>query len=182
MIWNARYVNRPTRPRDTAQKTVEPVDLDPRGDADLPATSGDKDSALDEVTYERVSTVLGTVERAGNWEVADRIRARSVLGALKLDFREAELPPDGMIEIHCDVVLGEIELIVPRGAEVEMQEVMAVMGEVKHESGRSGVRPLLRRVLTGEEPGDRGFPGADLLFVVTGRVIMGGLTVKSRSD
>ncbi|MBW2244634.1 MAG: hypothetical protein JRH01_21850 [Deltaproteobacteria bacterium] len=158
------------------------MDLDPRDDAHLPALAEEDEFDVDDVTYDRVSTVLGSVERSGNWDVADRIRARSILGNLKLDFREADLPPDGMIEIYCEVILGEIELIVPRGAEIEMQEVMAVIGEVKHQSGRSGMRPILRRVLTGDEPEDQGLPGTGLLFVITGRVILGGLTVTSRID
>ncbi|MCP3983119.1 MAG: hypothetical protein GY723_01945 [bacterium] len=174
-------MNRPTKPRNPARTTLEPVDLDPRDEAHLPALAEEDDSDLDEITYDRVSTVLGGVERSGYWAVADRIRARSILGNLKLDFREADLPPDGMIEVCCEVVLGEIELVVPKGAEVEMQEVKSVLGEVKHQSGRSGVRPILRRVLKSGGSEDQGLPGRGLLFVVTGRVILGGLTVTSRS-
>ena len=182
-LWDPPRVSRPTRPRESRPRTVDPLDLDPRDDAQLPALPDDDDLDLDQLTYDRVSTVLGSVERSGNWQVADRIRARSILGSLKLDFRAAELPPDGMIEVSCEVAFGEVELIVPEGAEVEMEGVMAIVGEVKQRTSRRKVRPFLRRVLTGDEPEDETrLPGRGLLFVVTGRAILGSITVTSRSD
>jgi len=59
------------------------------------------------------------------------------------------------------------------------------LGELKQITGRAKKRPLLRRVLEGEEPEQprkKPRPGEGLLFVVTGRIVMGGITVTSRSD
>lgn len=181
-LWDLLCVSRPPKTRGSGPTTVDPVDLEPPDDAYLPALPEEDDPDVEEITYDRVSTILGNVERSGNWEVADRILARSILGNLKLDFRAAELPQDGVIEVRCEVALGEIELVVPEGTEVEMQGVMAFVGGVKHSSSRSLVRPFLRRVFTGDEPDARRLPGRDLILVVTGRVILGNITVTSRSE
>ncbi len=184
-LWNPRGVSGPTKPREPGPRVVDPLDLEPRDDSHLPAVPDEDDRDLDEITYDSFSTVMGAVERSGNWQAAGRIRARSIMGELKLDFREAELPPDGMVEIHCAAILGNIELVVPAGAEIEMEGVKAFVGELKQVSGRPKKRPFMRRVLEGEEheqPPATPRPGEGLLFVVTGRIVMGGITVTNRSD
>ena len=154
--------------------------VETRPDDSLLAAAAPEEDESEETTFDEVSTILGTLERAGDWPVADRMLARSVLGELKLDFTGADLPTDGVVEIHCSVLLGQLELIVPEGSEIDMEGLRAIVSAVKHGGVRKGLREFFGRVVEGDKAEPRARPeGEPPLFVVTGWVIFGGIAVVS---
>ena len=67
----------------------------------------------------RVGAFLGSTKQRGRWTAARRIEVRALMGECKLDLRGAELAgPE--LEIVATVVMGNIKIIVPEGAAVEM--------------------------------------------------------------
>ena len=63
---------------------------------------------------------MSSHQQAGRWEPADEIDVRAIMGEVTLDFTRAELPPSGMVDVHADVIMGEVHIIVPNGAEIEL--------------------------------------------------------------
>lgn len=66
----------------------------------------------------QLSVALGSCERRGAWAVPSRIDARVTLGSIQLDLREAELGADTTIVVN--LLLGSLEILVPRDVEVEL--------------------------------------------------------------
>lgn len=166
------------QPTDRRNRTLETLETPSDDPGSLPAVTETSPAAAP--TREVFSTILGSVERAGDWFVADRLRVRSILGSVKLDLREADLPADDIVEIDCDVILGDLTVIVPQGTEVDLR-VHPVLSEVKQQSVRERVRPFLRRLVTGEEPpGAPAAPDEPLLIVLRGTVLLGSLSVKAK--
>jgi hypothetical protein len=163
------------RPRPAAVQLHEP------DAAHVSAVSADEPEEEDAsklvasyVTYDSVSALFGSLERSGEWQVPDRLRVRARFGEVKLDFRRAELPADGVVEIDCDALCGQIALTVPEGSEVEMEGVRAILGELKH-------RSLHSRARMGEEMRPAETPeGEPFLFVLSGRAILGAIHVITR--
>jgi predicted membrane protein len=153
----------------------------PEVDDSALATVVPEEDESEETEIEVISTIVGSLERSGDWLVADRIHARAICGYQKLDFTRADLPADGVVEIHCRVLCGQLELIVPEGAEIDMEDLRAIVSDVKHGGARKKLGKFLRRVITGDvaEPRDRP-EGEPPLFVITGQVILGGIAVISR--
>lgn len=88
----------------------------------------------------RLSSVLATTRREGNWVVPYRLEVLSVLGEMNLDFRDAYLP-DRIIDVHISATLGSVYLTVPKGTEVQ-NEVEVILAEVSHKrKGKSFVPP-----------------------------------------
>lgn len=109
---------------------------------------------------QKIGALLGSIERHGAWTVAARMQVRAVLGSVVLDLRGATLP-DGPIELHATVVLGNLEVIVPPGWRVD-NDCAAVLATVEQfESHRSPTQQP--RVLK-----------------IRGRVVLGGLEVFER--
>lgn len=73
-----------------------------------------------EITQESFRAIMSANQRGGRWESADEIRVHAILGEVTLDFRQADLPPSGVIEIEATAIGGEVRIIVPDGAEVEL--------------------------------------------------------------
>jgi hypothetical protein len=73
---------------------------------------------------------LGGVERKGRWIPARQNYAVSVMGGVKLDFREALLPP-GETEVWVFTTMGGVEIIVPPGLGVESNGI-AILGSFEH--------------------------------------------------
>jgi hypothetical protein len=173
-----RIMNRPPdqrRPRPPAVQLHEP------DDAHLPAVRPDDAEVADVsklvasyASYDSVSALLSSVERSGEWQVADRLRVHARFGYVKLDFRRAELPTDGVVEILCDALCGQIDLTVPEGSEIEMERVRVIVGDLKHRS----LRPRAR---TGQEKRPAETPeGEGPLFVLSGRAVFGAIHIISR--
>lgn len=109
----------------------------------------------------RLSAVLGSTTRQGNWVVPYRLELLSALGEMTIDFREAILPDD-LIDVEVTVTLGSVVLIVPRGTEVQ-NEVDATLGSSEHKRKGKG------------NPAPNG-----LVLRVTGRVLLGSLEIRER--
>jgi hypothetical protein len=107
----------------------------------------------------RVSAVLTTTRREGNWMVPYHLELMSLLGEMHLDFRDAILPDD-VIDVHLSVTLGSMVLIVPKGTTV-LNDVDAILStnELKRK-GKSFV------------------PSNGLTLRVTGRLMMGSLEIR----
>ena len=170
-----------SRPPDLRRPRPAAVELHEPDDAHLPAVRPDDVEVADVskliasyASYDSVSALLSSVERSGEWQVADRLRVCARFGHVKLDFRRAELPTDGVVEIDCDVLCGHIDLTLPEGSEIEMEGVRVIVGDLKHRS----LRP---RVRTGEETRPAQTPdGEGPLFVVSGRAIFGAIDIVTR--
>ncbi len=166
-------------PKDRSQRPLEGLVTAPADSDSIPAVVEEAPAAAP--TREGFSTILGSVERSGDWFVSDRLRVRCILGNIKLDLREADLPADDIVEIDCDVILGDFELIVPPGTEVDMTRVHPVLSTLKQQSVRERVRPFLRRLVTGVERGrPDDTPEEPLLIVLRGTVLLGNLSVKAK--
>ena len=125
----------------------------PRAEATVPA------SRVKERGY--MVAALGGVERKGRWIPARQNYAVAVMGGIKLDFREALLPP-GDTEVWIFTVMGGAEIIVPPGLTVESDGV-AIMGSFEH---REDVSVTVS-------------PDAPVLRL-KGMALMGGVEVKIR--
>ena len=71
------------------------------------------------VPAKRMRVVLGSVERSGRWAVPQQLTARVLWGNLVVDLRDAQLPP-GMTTIDVHITMGNVEIIVPPGVDVDV--------------------------------------------------------------
>ena len=102
--------------------------------------------------------VLGSSERTGRWQPAGQISAFSLLGSIKLDFREAEFPREG-VTINAGCIMGSVELVVPPGINVDLTGI-PLLGSMDNKSGT----------------GDPGAPE----ITVKGLALMGSVEVKRK--
>jgi len=96
----------------------------------------------------RVLSVLGSVQRKGTWRVPERLRVFSVMGAVELDFREAQLGP-GITEVSVTTVMGAVSIVVPPQLRVECHGVGLLGHFESMETGAGEMdldAPLLRIV------------------------------------
>lgn len=91
----------------------------------------------------RYLAAFSSVEKKGDWNPEPQIRAIVVLGSIKLDLRDAAIPMSG-IDIFTDVVLGNLEVILPPGLGSDV-DCTAVMGSVEDKThpGTPGA-PIVR--------------------------------------
>ena len=89
-----------------------------------------------------IRAVLGNIVRSGEWVPPEYIEASANLGNIRLDFRQARLPP-GVTDLYVRAVLGEIEIIVPPHVEVDLS-ASTFMGNMNH---RVSGRPWHERLL-----------------------------------
>lgn len=102
--------------------------------------------------------LLGGSKRTGRWQPARNINCYSLMGGIKLDFREAEFPKSG-VTINTGNIMGGLEVIVPPGVNIDVSG-LPLLGsfEDKAGAGESGA-PTLR---------------------VRGMAVMGGVEVKRK--
>lgn len=103
-------------------------------------------------------------------------------GNVTLDFRRAELPPSGAVEIDARAICGAIEIIVPDGAEVEIEGTPFV-GSIEQHLRGAGVRERIREWVTGERDDDAIAPPLSEeppLFRIFGQAIFGSIRVTGR--
>jgi hypothetical protein len=81
------------------------------------------------VATQRMRIMFGSIERTGPWAVPQQLRARVVCGNLELDLREARLAA-GTTTIEVDVTMGNVEVIVPPGYQVDV-EASSFLGAVE---------------------------------------------------
>lgn len=70
--------------------------------------------------------ILGSAKRKGRWRVGHELHAVAILGECKIDLREAIIDAE-VISVDALCIMGNIEIIVPEGVEVELQGV-AILG------------------------------------------------------
>jgi hypothetical protein len=148
---------------------------------DLSAAAGASELAGTDDDYfsERISSVFSSHARAGNWEAPDHVDAFSVFGDVKLDFSRASLPPTGIVEITASAIFGSVHIVIPDGAEVEV-EGTPIFGSIEHKVRGKGAGTRLRELITGEDSNveldDDGDPP---LFRVIGSAVFGSIEIIS---
>jgi hypothetical protein len=90
------------------------------------------------VPAQHLRIVLGSIERVGPWDVPQRLTARVVCGNLVLDLRDARLAP-GVTEIDVHVTMGNVEVIVPPGVEVDVAAT-SFLGHIEERTERTTTR------------------------------------------
>lgn len=138
--------------------------------ADLPAhTAGNTGTALTGAAGTAmdhrtpVSTTLAfmsSADRIGRWRIGERSHVIALMGSCKLDLRRVTISAP-LTVIRAYVVMGNVNVIVPEGVEVEL-DGLAVMGS----------RSLKLK-------GPPAQPGAPVVRV-EGLVLMGDVTVRDR--
>jgi hypothetical protein len=103
---------------------------------------------------------MANVRKKGQWTPARSNKVLCIMGAAKFDLREAQIL-SGVTHFEINVLMGEVEFIVPPGLRVEC-DGFALMGEFDDSHGEE-VAP----------------PGAPVIRV-TGTVIMGAARIKTR--
>ena len=104
--------------------------------------------------------VMSTVRKKGQWTPARHNKVTTIMGNAKFDLREAQLL-HGETHFELNVLMGEVELIIPPGLRVEA-DGFAFMGEFddSHSEGLAEANaPVIR---------------------VTGTVVMGAARIKTR--
>jgi hypothetical protein len=90
-----------------------------------------------------VRCFVSSVQRKGAWLVPQLLRVSTVMGAIDLDFRDAEFGP-GVTEVRLRTVMGAITILVPPDLRVETAG-RAILGHFEH-LDQSGLddEPVLR--------------------------------------
>lgn len=78
----------------------------------------------------KINAFLSTEKRAGRWTVPQRMDVTAMLGEVVLDFTEAVVSHSD-VHLQLGVLLGEITIIVPEGANVVFEEATNILGERK---------------------------------------------------
>ncbi len=140
--------------------------------ADIPAPAGKSAGAgaksertwneNDRIPRESESffAVLGGSEKTGRWQPARQITCFSLMGGIKLDFREADFPREG-IRINTGCIMGGLEVIIPPGINADVSGI-PLMGGFENKAGS-------------------GTPNAPTLEV-RGFALMGGVEVKQKES
>lgn len=111
------------------------------------------------VPAQHTRVIFGSIERTGPWAVPQRLTARVLCGHLLLDLREARLSP-GETTIDVQVTMGNLEVIVPPGVEVDVS-ASSFLGHAEERVERSPI------------------PAGPIVRIV-GRVRFGNLEVETR--
>lgn len=142
---------------DALVSDLEPADT-PGSAMAVPPASASRAVASPRPAKKRVLSILSSVQRKGMWRVPAKLRVRTVMGAIDLDFREAELGP-GVTEVKVMALMGAVSVIVPPDLRVECDG-----------------RPLLGHFEGLENGSSSGDPNQPVLRI-TGVAIMGALEI-----
>ena len=161
-VWDHADMSRST---DEETRRIPEVEVREPEDAD----------DFEEFETESIMSLLSSTQRAGTWEVADRIEAFALMGDVKLDFAKAHLPASGVVEIHAVSIMGQVTISVPEGAEVEMKG-FPVLGSFEQKTRRRRrTRDVVREWVTGEEREAPPLDEEPPLFRISGVAIMGSV-------
>ncbi len=140
--------------------------------SDIPAPEGDSTASEsreeserpwlinDRVPRESQSffNILGGSSKTGRWQPARSITCLSLMGGVKLDFREAEFPRNG-VRINAGCIMGGLEIIIPPGINADISGI-PLLGGMENKTGAGNERaPALS---------------------VRGIAIMGGIEIKRK--
>lgn len=131
------------------------------GYAAVPAEEFEAPLPADREPPVRLPAILGSLVRAGDWNVAEETDLLVILGEAKLDLREASIPFDTIV-INVRVTLGSLEVIVPPGTRVENDTTMVL-------SSASHKRPRKRTALPN-----------GLMVIIQGRAVLGDITIREK--
>lgn len=70
--------------------------------------------------------IMASAKRSGRWRVGHEIHAVAVMGECRVDLRDALIDGD-VITVTAVAIMGNVDIIVPEGIEVDMQGI-AIMG------------------------------------------------------
>lgn len=103
----------------------------------------------------RYAAFMSEIKKEGAWTPVPVIVANAIMGSVVLDFRETQIPAEG-VDIYTDVIMGELKVILPPGLPADV-DCSTFMGSVtdKSKAGVAGA-PTIR---------------------ITGSTVMGGITV-----
>jgi hypothetical protein len=106
----------------------------------------------------RYAAIFAETKKEGAWTPTRRIDARAIFGSVLLDFREVQIPAEG-IDIEAEVMFGEVNIFLPPGigADVDCTSMLATV-EDKVRPGALGA-PRIR---------------------VTGGAVFGSIVVKTK--
>ncbi len=172
----------PSRTEDPPQTQLEIAAVPDSRLAASPAASPALETTDDRLTQESFRAICSANQRAGRWEAADEIEVRAIFGAVTLDFTRADLPPSGVIEIDALAFCGAVEIIVPDGADVELDGT-PVLGSIEQKLRKRGAREEIREWVTGERDEDLAAPAPPPeppYFRIDGRAIFGAIKVMGR--
>jgi hypothetical protein len=173
---------RPQRQRPTAGLPASASSISPASSPALPSA----DEAP--LTQESFRAILSSHQRAGRWQPADDIEVRAILGEVTLDFRRAELPESGVIEIEALAICGDVTILVPDGADVEL-EGTPVIGSIEQQAHKQGhakrATQWIREFVTGERDEDLPIPQSSHdeeppFFRIEARAFLGNVKVIGR--
>lgn len=170
-------------PRPKLQVTAEPDSPLVVSPSASPASRAAFETPDDHrLTHESFQAILSSQQRAGRWEASDEIDVRAICGEVVLDFTRAELPPSGVIEIEAWAIAGNVEIILPDGAEVEI-EGTPILGSIEQDVRKRGAREAIREWVTGERDADIPRPPAAVeppFFRIDCHAIAGTVKVTGR--
>lgn len=70
-------------------------------------------------TEKRFLALMGEVNRQGRWSVPGYLKVSAIMGTVKLDLREAEVPATG-VDIDATAVMGEVRILLPPGLHADV--------------------------------------------------------------
>lgn len=140
------------------------ADLLPTGSHDLVVTD---EHAVVVVPAERlrVACYFAQSSRAGQWTVPQSLSLRILFGEMLIDLREAAILSD-VLDVDLDCFAGTLRLIVPPGTQIE------------NESEEFLATSTHKRMKV--DPAVESFPPPALLVRITGKVVLGELTIRER--
>ncbi len=142
-----------------------------------PAASPELEPAeAHELTQESFVAIMSSHQRGGRWEPADEIQVRAIAGEVVLDFTQAELPPSGVIEIDARAICGEIKIIVPADADIQV-DGKPILGSIEHEAADAGALESVRGSASAEGDADLPAPPEPPYFHIYARAILGAIKV-----
>ena len=116
--------------------------------------------------------IMGERKLTGDWLKGRSVTSLTVMGETKIDLRNTALPP-GTLKIQAFAVMGEIDILVPKGVPVSMN-VVPLMGEARIRRGSAVER-------SGAVPGGLapGRTDASVAIEISGLALMGSIIVKA---
>lgn len=169
---------------DAPARTDTPITAAPDSQLVASPAASPAVQAADEhpILHESLRAIFSSQQRAGRWEPADEIEAQGIFGEITLDFTRAELPPSGMVEIDALAFCGEVTIILPDGADVEI-EGTPVLGSIEQQVRKRGAAQRIREWVTGEHDEDLPVsppPREPPYFRIDARAILGSIKVMGR--
>lgn len=84
------------------------------------------------VPKQRYAAFFSSVTKEGHWAPGPLIESMTIMGTVKLDLREAEIPAEGL-EMDVNAILGTVEIILPPGIGADV-DCIAMLGDVSDKS------------------------------------------------